>query len=162
MAYTFNICILDPFLSKIFNMSNILIEQYIANILRNILLEQYQYPYQYWIFKNCNININIENQIDLYPWTVQISLLSKGRPTVKFNFRQVTVQCKERGHLLSKLRQRYADLMARIPRQVRVTKRIIFKICSGLYLELKLILESISERPSSYSANVKIWFLKRV
>jgi len=51
--------------------------------------------------------------------------------------RQVTVQCKERGHLLSKLRQRYADLMARIPRQVRVTKRIIFKICSGLYLELK-------------------------
>ena len=64
-------------------------------------------------------------------------LLSKGHMTLKFNFRQVTVQCKERGHLLSKLRQRYADLMARIPRQVRVTKRIIFKICSGLYLELK-------------------------
>merc|ERR1712168_732207 len=32
--------------------------------------------------------------------------------------RQVTVQCKERGALLSKLRQRYADLMARIPRQI--------------------------------------------
>ena len=56
MAYAIKICILDPFLSKIFNISNILIEQYIANIL----LEQYQYPYQYWIFKNCNININIE------------------------------------------------------------------------------------------------------
>ena len=82
--------------------------------------------------------------------------------TVKFNFRQVTVQCKERGHLLSKLRQRYADLMARIPRQVRVTKRIIFKICSGLYLELKLILEWISERPSSYSANVIIGFLRNL
>lgn len=32
--------------------------------------------------------------------------------------RQVTVGCKERGQLLSKLRKRYADLMARIPRQI--------------------------------------------
>jgi len=32
--------------------------------------------------------------------------------------RQVTVECKERGELLSKLRRLYADLLARVPRQI--------------------------------------------
>lgn len=32
--------------------------------------------------------------------------------------RQVTVECKERGELLSKLRRHYADLLGRVPRQI--------------------------------------------
>ena len=44
----------DPYLTKIS-----------TSISGNILPEQYQY----WFLKNCNININIENPIDLYPWS---------------------------------------------------------------------------------------------
>ena len=32
---------------------------------------------------------------------------------------QVTVECSERGELLANLRKRYADLLDRIPRQVK-------------------------------------------
>ena len=32
---------------------------------------------------------------------------------------QVTVECAERGELLANLRKRYADLLDRIPRQVK-------------------------------------------
>ncbi len=33
--------------------------------------------------------------------------------------RQVTVECKERGEILAKLRERYANLLARVPRQIK-------------------------------------------
>ena len=33
--------------------------------------------------------------------------------------RQVTVECKERGEILSKLRERYATLLSRVPREIK-------------------------------------------
>jgi hypothetical protein len=33
--------------------------------------------------------------------------------------RQVTVECKERGEILSKLRERYANLLSRVPREIK-------------------------------------------
>ena len=33
--------------------------------------------------------------------------------------RQVTIECKERGELLSKLRERYANLLSRVPREIK-------------------------------------------
>ena len=39
--------------------------------------------------------------------------------TELFLFFQVTVECAERGELLANLRKRYADLLDRIPRQVK-------------------------------------------
>lgn len=33
--------------------------------------------------------------------------------------RQVSVECKERGELLSKLRERYSSLLSRVPRQIK-------------------------------------------
>ncbi len=33
--------------------------------------------------------------------------------------RQVTVECKDRGEILSKLRERYANLLSRVPREIK-------------------------------------------
>jgi hypothetical protein len=33
--------------------------------------------------------------------------------------RQVTVECKERGEILGKLRERYANLLSRVPREIK-------------------------------------------
>lgn len=33
--------------------------------------------------------------------------------------RQVTIECKERGEILSKLRERYANLLSKVPRQIK-------------------------------------------
>ena len=38
---------------------------------------------------------------------------------IYFSIFQVTVECAERGELLANLRKRYADLLDRIPRQVK-------------------------------------------
>ncbi len=33
--------------------------------------------------------------------------------------RQVTVECKDRGEILSKLRERYANLLSRVPKEIK-------------------------------------------
>lgn len=45
-----------------------------------------------------------------------------------FNHLQVTVECKERGELLSKLRDRYSSLLSRVPRQIKrfVSIKLLF------------------------------------
>lgn len=45
--------------------------------------------------------------------------LNLDRLCVIHNIFQVTVECTERGELLANLRKRYADLLGRIPRQVK-------------------------------------------
>ena len=42
--------------------------------------------------------------------------------------RQVSVECKERGELLSKLRERYSSLLSRVPRQIKRLKKKRFVI----------------------------------
>lgn len=59
--------------------------------------------------------------------------------TFFFSLQKVSVECKERGELLSKLRDRYSSLLSRVPRQI---KRSVFAfiieenpiiICSLVY-----------------------------
>jgi hypothetical protein len=36
-----------------------------------------------------------------------------------FIFNKVTVECKDRGEVLAKLRERYANLLTRVPREIK-------------------------------------------
>lgn len=41
--------------------------------------------------------------------------------------RQVTIECKERGEVLSKLRERYANLLSRVPREIKRQVSCLFE-----------------------------------
>ena len=68
-----------------------------------------------------------------------------------FMFRQVTVECKERGQLLSKLRRRYADLIGRIPRQVNslhaevIAQRALDRKLTGELMQFKQSIHTLTQ-----------------
>jgi len=69
--------------------------------------------------------------------------------------RQVTVECKERGQLLSKLRRHYADLIARIPRQVNslhcevIAQRALDRKLTGELMQFKQNINTLTQELST-------------
>ena len=64
--------------------------------------------------------------------------------------RQVTVECKERGEILAKLRERYANLFARVPREIKslheeiIAQRTLDKKLTDELLQFKATIEHLT------------------
>lgn len=65
--------------------------------------------------------------------------------------RQVTVECKERGEILAKLRERYANLMSRVPREIKslyeeiVAQRALDRRLADELVHFKTMVTSLTE-----------------
>ena len=65
--------------------------------------------------------------------------------------RQVTVECKERGEILAKLRERYANLLSRVPREIKslyeeiVAQRALDRKLADELVHFKTMVASLTE-----------------